>query len=247
MHLTAKSQSIAAYDVPERVKSYDADMDLMHPNRHKMLEVVLDLVPFARDTHFTALDLGIGTGFFSQAILQRFPKSQVIAMDGAASMIEMAQSRLGPLADRVDFRIGDFRDLAKLISGQCGDLVYSAFALHHLSAEEKLGVIRETMKFLNPGGWFLNADLIVADDPHFQGRYQDLRVQGIVHRSAGRDERFRSESSTRAFIADLEARDHDQPLTLIEDLRVLADGGLHHVSVFWLECREAVTGGFKSE
>ena len=86
---TAKSHSVAAYDVPERVASYDADMDLMHPNRHKMLEVVLDLVLFDREKVFTALDLGIGTGFFSQAILRHFPNSRVIAIDGASAMIEI--------------------------------------------------------------------------------------------------------------------------------------------------------------
>ena len=34
--------SLRAYDVPERVKSYDADMDVMHPLRHEMIEVVLE-------------------------------------------------------------------------------------------------------------------------------------------------------------------------------------------------------------
>jgi len=242
---TAKSDSVAAYDIPERVASYDADMDLMHPHRHKMLDVVLELIPFDREKPFTALDLGVGTGFFSQAILRNFPNSRVIAIDGAASMIGMAKARLGPLADRVDFRIGDFRDLAKLISGERGDLVYSAFALHHLPTADKVPALREAVRFLNSGGWFLNADLIVANDADVQNRYQELRIQGIVRRSAGRDERFKNESSTRAFIADLEARDHDQPLPLSEDLRVLAEAGLQNTSVFWLEYREAVTGGFK--
>src|SRR5215470_1013595 len=242
---TAKSHSIAAYDVPERVASYDADMDLMHPNRHKMLEIGLELTPFARDAKFTALDLGIGTGFFTRAVLEHYPNCRVIAIDGAASMIDMAKGRLGPLADRVDFRIGDFRALAELLAGERGDLVYSAFALHHLPAADKIPALREAVRFLNSGGWFLNADLIVANDAAVQNRYQELRVQGIVRRSAGRDERFKNEPSTRAFIADLEARDHDQPLTLSEDLRVLAEAGLQNASVFWLEFREAVTGGFK--
>jgi len=239
------SHSVAAYDIPERVASYDADMDLMHPNRHKMLDVVLELIPFDRERTFTALDLGIGTGFFSQAILRHFPHSHIIAIDGAASMADMAKGRLGARADRVDFRIGDFRNLAELIAGECGDLVYSAFALHHLQAADKVPALREAVRFLNPGGLFLNADLIVANDANVQNRYQELRVQGIVRRSAGHDERFKNESSTRAFIADLEARDHDRPLTLSEDLRVLTEAGLLNASVFWLEYREAVTGGFK--
>ena len=242
---TAKSHSVAAYDIPERVASYDADMDLMHPNRQKMVEIVLDLVPFGREKAFTALDLGVGTGFFSLAILRNFPNCRVIAIDGAAAMVDMAKGRLGSLADRVDFRVGDFRKMSSLIAGDRGDLVYSAFALHHLPAADKVPALREAVKFLNAGGWFLNADLIVANDAEVQNRYQELRVQGIVRRSAGRDARFKNESATRAFIADLEARDHDQPLTLSEDLRVLAEAGLQNAAAFWLEYREAVTGGFK--
>ena len=38
--------SIAAYERPARVASYDADMDMMHPNRHKMVEIALEILPF---------------------------------------------------------------------------------------------------------------------------------------------------------------------------------------------------------
>jgi hypothetical protein len=52
--------------------------------------------------------------------------------------------------------------------------------------------------------------------------------------------------STRAFLDDLEARDNDKPLPLVEDLKILRDAGLGNASAFWVEYREAVTGGFKS-
>jgi hypothetical protein len=38
-------QSIAAYDVSQRVKTYDADMELMHPNRSKMVRIALEVPP----------------------------------------------------------------------------------------------------------------------------------------------------------------------------------------------------------
>src|SRR5216683_2995481 len=137
MRPTVRSESIEAYDIPERVASYDSDMDLMHPNRSKMVEIVLELLPFPLDAAFTALDLGVGTGFFSRAVLTRFPNCRVIAVDGAAAMVEMATSRLGAMADRVDFRIGDFRHLKELLAAsERGDLVYSAYALHHLTRQE---------------------------------------------------------------------------------------------------------------
>jgi tRNA (cmo5U34)-methyltransferase len=243
----ATSESIKAYDVPERVAGYDSDMELMHPNRSKMLQIMLELLPLGGGESFTALDLGVGTGFFSNAILARFPNCRVIAVDGAASMVEMAKSRLGPLASRVDFQIGDFRYLPKLLrSRQQLDLIYTAYALHHLTSQEKLTVVRDVVGLLKRGGWFLNADLIVAADKLTEARIQEIRVAGIVGRAGGRDNRFLTASSTRAFLDDLEARDNDKPLTLAEDLKILRDAGLNNASAFWVEYREAVTGGFKS-
>ena len=37
-----QGNGITAYDVPKRIASYEADMDIMHPNRHKMVEVAAE-------------------------------------------------------------------------------------------------------------------------------------------------------------------------------------------------------------
>jgi hypothetical protein len=96
-----------------------------------------------------------------------------------------------------------------------------------------------------PGGWFLNADLIVADSPELESHLQELRVTGIVERARGSDNRFTDLASTRRFLADLEKNEHDQPLTMAEDLEVLRSSGLKNVSAFWLEYRELVSSGQK--
>jgi hypothetical protein len=97
--------------------------------------------------------------------------------------------------------------------------------------------------------------LIIGHDAQIESRIQEIRVQGIVERARrsrnngegnSNDERFASAASTRKFIDNLQSREHDQPLALNEDLRILTDGGLKNASAFWLEYREAVTGGFKS-
>lgn len=237
-------QSIVAYDVSQRVKTYDADMELMHPNRSKMVQVAIEVLPFPKTAALRAIDLGIGTGYFTARFLNHFPNSQVFGIDGAQAMIELAKARQASLASRVQFVIGDFRNLQQLASNTgMADVVFSAYALHHLGRPDKERVLREVVELLVAGGWFINADLIVADSPELESRLQELRVAGIMERAGGSDNRFADSASTGRFLADLERKEADQPLTLAEDLALLRSSGLKHVSAFWLEYRELVSGG----
>jgi tRNA (cmo5U34)-methyltransferase len=239
-------QSIAAYDVSQRVKTYDADMELMHPNRSKMVQVAIEVLPFPRTAALRVIDLGIGTGYFTERFLNHFPNSRVLGIDGAQAMVDLAKERLRALASRIEFVIGDFRNLQQLVPGvRTFDLVFSAYALHHLSRVDKEKVLRQVVELLTPGGWFVNADLIVADSPELESRLQEIRVAGIVERAGGSDNRFVDSASTRRFLADLEKNERDQPLPLAEDLALLRSSGLKNVAAFWLEYRELVSGGQK--
>jgi len=79
-------RTIAAYDVLQRVKTYDADMELMHPNRSKMIEIALEVLPFPGTAALRAIDLGIGTGYFTECFLNKFPNGRVLGIDGAPAM-----------------------------------------------------------------------------------------------------------------------------------------------------------------
>src|SRR5262245_52522917 len=237
-------RSIAAYDVSQRVKTYDADMELMHPNRSKMVQIAIEVLPFPKMAALRAIDLGIGTGYFTQQFLNQFPNSRVLGIDGAQAMIELAKARLTSLASRVQFVIGDFRNLQELApDAGTVDIVFSAYALHHLSRPDKEAVLKRVVQLLVPGGWFVNADLIVADSAQLENRLQQIRIAGIVERAGGSDNRFVDSASTRRFLADLERKESDQPLTLAEDLELLRRSGLTNVSAFWIEYRELVSGG----
>ena len=239
-------RSIAAYDVSQRVKTYDVDMELMHPNRSKMVQIALELLPFPNTAALRAIDLGIGTGYFTERFLNNFPNSRVLGIDGAQAMIELAKARLTSLASRVDFLIGDFRKLQELApDAGTVDAVFSAYALHHLRRPDKETVVRQVVELLVPGGWFVNADLIVADSPELESRLQEIRIAGIVERAHGSDNRFADSASTRQFLADLEKNERDQPLTVTEDLALLRSSGLKNVSALWLEYRELVSAGQK--
>jgi len=238
-------ESVDAYDLPERVARYDADMAVMHPNRSKMVQIALEVLPFEPDAHLKALDLGAGTGYFSARFLEGFPNCRVHAIDGAEAMLDLARERLGDKSSAVRFRVGDFRDLRAIFAGEKFDVVFSSYALHHLTRDDKTAVMRDAASLLRAGGWFLNADIIVAEAPAVEERIQDIRLRGILERAAGRDRRFADRETARRYLEEMEAAEGDRPLTLREDLHALRDAGLEDVAVFWLEYREAVSGGRK--
>jgi trans-aconitate methyltransferase len=204
------------------------------------------VLPFESDAELVGLDLGIGTGYFTERFLEAYPQAQVLGVDGAKTMIDFAKTRLGERGKQVSYQVGDFRDLAQLsISAEALDVVFSSYALHHLTRDEKVSVVRRAVSLLRPGGWLVNADVVAAAMPGVEKRIQEIRVDGIVERARGIDPRFRDREATRRFIDELEAKEGDQPLTLTDDLEVLQDAGLRDVAVYWLEYREAVTGGRK--
>ena len=218
-------------------------MDLMHPNRGKAVQIALEILPFPPESALVAFDLGIGTGYFTERFLNHFPNSKVIAIDGARAMVDLAKTRLGLLSNRVNFQIGDFRNLKEFVGSQTFDVIYSSYTLHHLTRRDKLSVVSDCIGILRPAGWIINTDIHVAESPIIEKRIQEMRVDGIVSRANGKDPRFIDRISTRRFLDDLEKRDADQPLRLAEDLQILQEAGLKNSAIFWVEYRDTVYGG----
>lgn len=239
-------KSIAAYDVADRVARYDVDMDLMHPNRMKMVAVVVEFLPPPDRQALRILDLGCGTGYFAKCLADRFPNASFLCVDSSPIMLDLAGERLRGQQDRVDYlsldftKLGERRDtLGKF------DVIVSSFAFHHLDREAKAALVSICRDLLTEGGWFLNADIIISGHEAIEARYQELRADGIVERAGGRDPRFESREKTQNFIHDLEVKEGDQPATLDSDLSVYRGAGLKNVEVLWLEYREAVICGQK--
>jgi|TARA_B100000315_G_scaffold64856_1_gene58862 SAM-dependent methyltransferase len=126
------------------------------------------------------------------------------------------------------------------------DLVISSYALHHLNAQEKRAILTSVVQSIKPGGWFLNADIVVAEAPAVERRIQELRVAGVTARAPADDERFGRLDVTRQFLDDLETAEQDQPQTVDEELRILRESGIANAEVFWKEYRETVIGGSKA-
>jgi ubiquinone/menaquinone biosynthesis C-methylase UbiE len=99
-----------------------------------------------------AADIGAGTGFISEGLLER--GARVIAVDQSEAMLEVLKEKLGS-SDELDCRKGE-ADALPVESGSV-DAVFANMYLHHV--EDPAGAIAEMARLLKPGGRLVITDL----------------------------------------------------------------------------------------
>ncbi|WP_260258755.1 malonyl-ACP O-methyltransferase BioC [Vibrio intestinalis] len=98
------------------------------------------------------LDLGCGTGFFSQRLLAR--GAQVVCCDLSSAMLEKAKQRCG--CDNIEYRCGDAEDLP--FCDDQFDYVFSSLALQW--CDDLSLPLKEIRRVVKPGGRALFSTLL---------------------------------------------------------------------------------------
>lgn len=239
-------ETVYAFNNTDTVATYDIDMDVWHPNRVKMASIVCEVLPFDRAEKLSILDLGVGTGYLSQKIIETFPHAKIVAVDAAELMIDKAKLRLKERLEQVAFQISTFQELPDKINTISGlDAVVSSFAIHHLYREEKLRLFQYIHSKLKPHGWFVNCDVFKAADAVLEARFRRLHHQGIQERTRKIKRQEKTLDQISSELTDKEKKDGDHLLFLADDLQLLAESGFRTAECFWKEYREAVYGGIK--
>jgi ubiquinone/menaquinone biosynthesis C-methylase UbiE len=110
-----------------------------------------------------AADLGSGTGFITEGLIQKGLK--VIAIDQSEAMLAEMRRKFTDL-EGIEYRVGEAEDLP--IPDETVDYVFANMYLHHV--ESPLKAIREMIRILKPGGRLVITDL----DEHI---FEFLRVE----------------------------------------------------------------------
>lgn len=126
------------------------------------------------------LDLGAGTGIFSQKVLEKYPSASITLLDLSEKMLEFARARFRN-SPNVEICTGDFTSY-EIPAGKY-DAIVSSLAIHHLQDAEKIGLYKRIYHALSPGGVFVNAEQVLADNPYHEAVYA-ARWREIVE-SAG--------------------------------------------------------------
>lgn len=99
------------------------------------------------------LDVGCGTGRLLREARQRWPDAQLIGVDAAEGMVEVAQQ----LTPDAIFHVG--RAEALPLPDASIDVVLSTMSFHHWS--DHVAGVGEVARVLRPGGRFILADVSV--------------------------------------------------------------------------------------
>lgn len=210
----------------EEAEEYDGIIRKLIPRYEDMVEALVDAIP-RRDGPLAFADLGCGTGTVSRAVLDAFSGSQGTCVDISATMLEIARRKTAG-ADMA-FLQDDFADL-ELGGGL--DAVVSSLALHHLEDDaSKAAFYRRMAAWMKPGAVFVNADVILAEDPAEQ---ESNMEQWTAWMEANCDPAEVRNKWLPAYYRE------DRPASLVFHRRALADVGLGSFEVVWKRYNFAV-------
>ena len=214
------------------------------PWRDELTRAFLALIPAAADEPFLAIDLAAGSGWLSEAVLERFPRSSVLVVDGSPTMLEDAKGRLVRHAGRFETRLARLDEVGWLPAlSEPPRVVTSCLAFHHLSGEAKRRLYEQLFERLPPGGALLIAD-VVAHTSEPARRYWARLWEDDVRRVG-------SGAAIERFVRDgWNYFDHpddpiDRPSPLADQLAWLQEIGFVGVDAFWVRAGHALFGGYK--
>lgn len=111
------------------------------------------------------VDLGCGDLAGMAAVLRRLPLGAYLGLDLCAAVLPLARQALGPVPYPTSWQEGDLQAWAtggtppETQGSDPIDILYSAFALHHLNDEAKAAFLLAMRARLDPQGVFLWADV----------------------------------------------------------------------------------------
>ncbi len=188
--------------------TYDRSRHALIPDYDDLYGAAVEALELDERPTARVLDLGAGTGGFSQEVINAHPKCQVELSDVSVPMLEKAQDRFA-----ADPRFS-FREL-DIVTGEFGgewDRVISSFVIHHLPHQDKREVFAKVCTALKPGGIFVNIDQVQACSQAVQDIHVRLWKKDAL--AAGALQQDLEDGMARMAAMDINADLDDQVLWL---------------------------------
>jgi len=220
--------------------------DIAVPRRDEMMRTIVTAVPFAADEPFRIVELGSGEGRLAAALLEAFPQSTIVALDGSESMRAQTSARVAAFGDRARVRAFEVASLDWWDVMFGADLVVSSLCLHHLNDAKKQYLYKAAADRMSARGALLIADLVEPMHPSARRAAADEWDMSARARASalGRPELYQrfiaAEWNHFRFPDEI-----DHPAALFHHLVWLKHAGFAAVDCYWAFAGHAVFGGLK--
>ncbi|OGC16841.1 hypothetical protein A2282_02375 [candidate division WOR-1 bacterium RIFOXYA12_FULL_36_13] len=213
-------------------KSFDQGIIKSVPYYLEMLQILCLMFPYPKNKNIKIMDVGVGTGNISYAVKTAFPNAQIVCLDLAPKMLEVAKEKLKGFKgiEFVHANIEDYKFEQKF------DAIVSSLTLHHLETDkEKHSFHKKAFDALKKGGIFINIDIVIAPDKHTQNINIGKWKEHIL------------KSANENFVKDRYKKylEEDRPAIILNELNSLKNVGFKYVDVFFKYFNFAVYGGRK--
>ena len=162
------------------------------------------------------LDIGAGTGIFSEYILKKYPKASLTLIDISEKMLELSKLRFKDFSNikyiAHDYSTYNFHEKY--------DIIISSLSIHHLLDFEKFQLFKKCYSILNPNGMFINSDQFLGETPYIEDLNKRLWKTDIEN----------SGLSTKEILSCYERMKLDKEATLEQNLDWLKAVGFCDIS-----------------
>jgi tRNA (cmo5U34)-methyltransferase len=158
-------------------------------------------------------------------------------------MMAVGRERMARFGDRFSYHVGDLSngELPTDLPGPFDAAVTSAFILH-LSSEAKRRLYGELFRILNPGGCFVNVDLVRPANEEMASWYHERWELELQHRG---DQPSPDALMQRHQVCPEAHLRHHHVETEADQLASLRAAGFVRVDCFYKRLLQAVIGGYK--
>ncbi|MBT9097735.1 class I SAM-dependent methyltransferase [Methylovulum psychrotolerans] len=159
MHDQIQTEAENIFDTWEIYKKIVSANNMFHRELYADVAAVLQTVKM----NFSFLDLGCGDAAHFATVLAGLPIGGYCGVDLSKTALALAADNLQALACPVEWRCGDLLEVL-VASTQRYDVIFTGFALHHLSTAQKEAFFQATFAHLNAGGCLVLVDTVRAEE-----------------------------------------------------------------------------------
>jgi tRNA (cmo5U34)-methyltransferase len=215
----------------DEAEEFDSIIKKLIPHYGEMVDILASAVPFSKESAFSMIDLGCGTGTISKAVKDIFPNANITCVDIAGKMLEIAKEKINGDVVSIQADFNNFEFPGKY------DLVVSSLALHHLENDaDKMRFYQKIYSAINDGGIFINIDVVLGSDDFLQKlnmeKWKDFMGKNVS-----------AEEIENKWLKNYYTE--DRPAKLITHLEMLKECGFPCVDVIYKYFNYAVYTGRK--